>query len=74
MERAVKRDDKIQRIAEKEIEIIELKEKLSKKELLEYRILRRKNRFNKRECRFVKVNNLLTEKSFIVGKINNEYD
>jgi len=44
----------------------------SKKELLTYRLLRRKNRVNKREQRFERIGNLLHAKSYVVGKINNE--
>jgi hypothetical protein len=46
--------------------------KLSKKELLNYRTLRRRNKFNKTEQRFVTINDVIRYKTFVLGKINNE--
>jgi hypothetical protein len=40
----------------------------SKKELLTYRMLRRTNKFNARIKKFVRVGNRLSERSFVVGK------
>jgi len=49
--------------------------KKSKKELLEYRILRRKNSANKREMKFFKTKSgLIMAKSVPLTKVNNEYD
>jgi hypothetical protein len=47
-------------------------EGLSKYELLKYRILRRRNKFNETKQRFVTINNITRYITFVLGKINNE--